>query len=85
MHLKNNPCPQLLVSGIEDMLLEFEAIQKKSDQKLRKMEKRALLTERQRDDALEKTIEFRLKFYPGCGEYPASKHKRRRRDESAPV
>ena len=49
------------------------------------MEKRALLTERQRDDALEKTIEFRLKFYPGCGEYPASKHKRRRRDESAPV
>ena len=45
------------------MLLEFEAIQKKADQKLREMEKRALLAERQRDDALEKAKEFRLKFY----------------------
>ena len=36
---------------------------KKADQKLREMEKRALLAERQRDDALEKAKEFRLKFY----------------------
>ena len=48
---------------LEDMLLEFEAMQKKADQKLREMEKRALLAERQRDDALEKAKEFRLKFY----------------------
>ena len=48
---------------LENMLLEFEAIQKKAEQKLRKMEKRALLAERQRDDALEKAKEFRLKFY----------------------
>ena len=48
---------------LEDMLQEFEAMQKKADQKLREMEKRALLAERQRDDALEKAKEFRLKFY----------------------
>ena len=42
---------------LEDMLLEFEAMQKKADQKLREMEKRALLAERQRDDALEKAKE----------------------------
>ena len=48
---------------LEDMLLEFEAMRKKADQKLREMEKRALLAERQRDDALEKAKEFRLKFY----------------------
>ena len=40
-----------------------EKKKKKAEQKLRKMEKRALLAERQRDDALEKAKEFRLKFY----------------------
>ena len=45
------------------MLLEFETIQKKADQELRAMEKRALLAEKQRDDALDKAKEFRLKFY----------------------
>ena len=48
---------------LEDMLQEFEAMQKKADQKLQEMEERALLAERQRDDALEKAKEFRLKFY----------------------
>ena len=48
---------------LEDILLEFEAMQKKAGQKLREMEKRALLAERQRDDVLEKAKEFRLKFY----------------------
>ena len=48
---------------LEDMLQEFEAMQKKADQKLREMEERALLAERQRDEALEKAKEFRLKFY----------------------
>ena len=48
---------------LEDMLLEFETIQKKADQELKAMEKRALLAEKQRDDALDKAKEFRLKFY----------------------
>ena len=48
---------------LEDMLQEFEAMQKKADQKLQEMEERALLAERQRDEALEKAKEFRLKFY----------------------
>lgn len=39
---------------LEDMLLEFEAVQKKSAQELQEMEKRALLAEKQRDDALNK-------------------------------
>ncbi len=38
-------------------------MQKKAGQKLREMEKRALLAERQRDDVLEKAKEFSLKFY----------------------
>ena len=56
---------------LEDMLLEFEAMQKKADQKLREMEKRALLAERQRDDALEKAKEEKQAhgeietYYPG--------------------
>ena len=53
---------------LEDMLLEFEAIQKKADQELRAMEKRALLAEKQRDDALDKAKEFRLKFYETAAE-----------------
>ena len=50
------------------MLLEFETIQKKADQELRAMEKRALLAEKQRDDALDKAKEFRLKFYETAAE-----------------
>ncbi len=45
------------------MLLEFEAMQKKADQKLREMEKRALFAEKQRDDALDKVKELRVQFY----------------------
>lgn len=48
---------------LEDMLLEFEAMQKKADQKLREMEKRALFAEKQRDDALDKVKELRIQFY----------------------
>lgn len=50
------------------MLLEFEAIQKKADQELKAMEKCALLAEKQRDDALDKAKEFRLKFYETAAE-----------------
>lgn len=48
---------------LEDMLLEFEAMQKKADQKLREMEKRALFAEKQRDDALDKVKELQVQFY----------------------
>lgn len=48
---------------LEDMLLEFEKIQKKTEQKLREMEMRALNAEKQRDDALDKLKELRLQFY----------------------
>ena len=39
---------------LEDMLLEFEAMQKKAERKLKEMEKRVLFAEKQRDDALDK-------------------------------
>lgn len=48
---------------LEDMLLEFEKIQKKTEQTLREMEMRALNAEKQRDDALDKLKELRLQFY----------------------
>lgn len=48
---------------LEDMLLEFEKIQKKTEQKLREMEMRALNAEKQSDDALDKLKELRLQFY----------------------
>lgn len=48
---------------LEDMLLEFEAMQKKADRKLQEMEERALRAEKQRDDALDKVKELRLQFY----------------------
>ena len=40
---------------LEDMLLEFEAMQKKVERKLKEMEKRVLFAEKQRDDALDKS------------------------------
>lgn len=58
----------MIITVLEDMLLEFETIQKKADQELRAMEKRALLAEKQRDDALDKAKEFRLKFYETAAE-----------------
>ena len=58
----------MIITVLEDMLLEFETIQKKADQELRAMEKRALLAEKQRDDALDKATEFRLKFYETAAE-----------------
>lgn len=45
---------------LEDMLLEFESMQKKAAQELQEMEKRVLLAEKQRDDALDKVKELRL-------------------------
>lgn len=48
---------------LEDMLLELKAVQEKADWKLREMEKRALRAEKQRDDALDKVRELRLRFY----------------------
>ena len=45
------------------MLLEFEAMQKKAERKLKEMEKRVLFAEKQRDDALDKVKELRLQFY----------------------
>lgn len=58
----------MIITVLEDMLLEFETIQKKADQELRAMEKRALLAEKQRNDALDKAKEFRLKFYETAAE-----------------
>ena len=58
----------MIITVLEYMLLEFETIQKKADQELRAMEKRALLAEKQRDDALDKAKEFRLKFYETAAE-----------------
>ena len=58
----------MIITVLEDMLLEFETIQKKTDQELKAMEKRALLAEKQRDDALDKAKEFRLKFYETAAE-----------------
>lgn len=60
---RNDPCAQLLVSGTGGYAAGVWGNAEKADQKLREMEKRALLAERQRDDALEKAKEFRLKFY----------------------
>lgn len=48
---------------LEDMLLEFEQAQKKAEQELRMMEKRALRAENQRDNALDKIKELRLRLY----------------------
>ena len=48
---------------LEDILLELKAVQEKADWKLREMEKRALRAEKQRDDALDKVRELRLRFY----------------------
>lgn len=48
---------------LEDMLLEFEKMQKKTEQKLREMEIRALNAKKKRDDALDKLKELRLQFY----------------------
>ena len=48
---------------LEDMLLEFEAMQKKAERKLKEMEKRVLFAQKQRDDALDKVKELRLQFY----------------------
>lgn len=48
---------------LEDMLLEFEQAQKKAEQELRKMEQRALHAEKQRDDALDKVKDLRLRLY----------------------
>lgn len=45
------------------MLLEFEAMQKKAERKLKEMEKRVLFAQKQRDDALDKVKELRLQFY----------------------
>ena len=48
---------------LEDILLELKAVQEKADWKLREIEKRALRAEKQRDDALDKVRELRLRFY----------------------
>ena len=48
---------------LEDMLLEFEKMQKKTKQELQEMEKRALKAEKQRDDALDKVKELQHQFY----------------------
>ena len=48
---------------LEDMLLEFEKMQKKTKQELQEMEKRALKAEKRRDDALDKVKELQHQFY----------------------
>ena len=48
---------------LEDMLLEFEKMQKKTKQELQEMEKRTLKAEKQRDDALDKVKELQHQFY----------------------
>ena len=48
---------------LEDMLLEFEKMQKKTKQELQEMEKRVLKAEKQRDDALDKVKELQHQFY----------------------
>ena len=56
---------------LEDMLLEFEAMQKKADQKLREMEKRALFAEKQREDALDKVKPSSIKKSQTAGKKQA--------------
>ena len=48
---------------LENMLLEFEKMQKKTKQELQEMETRALKAEKQRDDALDKVKELQHQFY----------------------
>ena len=48
---------------LEDMLLEFEKIQKKTKQELQEMEKRVLKAEKRRDDALDKVKELGHQLY----------------------
>ena len=53
---------------LEDMLREFEEAQRNAARELKKMEKRALDAEKQRDDALDKAKEFRQQFYKTAAE-----------------
>lgn len=47
----------------EDLMREFEQVQKKAGQELQTMEIRALKAEKQRDDALDKVKELRIQYY----------------------
>lgn len=47
----------------EDLMREFEQVQKKAGQELQTMEIRVLKAEKQRDDALDKVKELRIQYY----------------------
>lgn len=49
-------------------LRELEQAKRKAEQELKKMEKRALDAEKQRDDALDKAKEIRLQYYETAAE-----------------
>ena len=49
-------------------LRELEHAKRKAEQELKKMEKRALDAEKQRDDALDKAKEIRLQYYETAAE-----------------
>ena len=53
---------------LEDMQRELEQAKRKAGQELKKMEKRALDAEKQRDDALDKAKEIRLQYYETAAE-----------------
>lgn len=50
------------------MQRELEQSKRKAEQELKKMEKRALDAEKQRDDALDKAKEIRLQYYETAAE-----------------
>lgn len=50
------------------MQRELEQAKRKAEQELKKMEKRALDAEKQRDDALDKAKEIRLQYYETAAE-----------------
>ena len=56
------------LQGVEDMQRELEQTKRKAAQDLKKMEKRALNAEKQRDDARDKVKEIRLQFYKAADE-----------------
>lgn len=57
-------------------LRELEQAKRKAEQELKKMEKRALDAEKQRDDALDKAKEIRLQYYETAAELEEERGKK---------
>ena len=58
------------------MQRELEQAKRKAEQELKKMEKRALDAEKQRDDALDKAKEIRLQYYETAAELEEERGKK---------